>query len=348
MPKSHKLLDHPLVTYLVIGTFSLIAAYLLSMISGNAAKALTSDPILGFTFELGGAIAGFVSVFVISLFGFPRLHKLSRTESRSNDDAEEVSRKIIDSEEGRWERDLSNADTIFSGIVTLDMTKVNNDGTTREVDEILDSRIANNPEAATNLGKLFVKACDDTTGSQADIENKKLAREFLACYFVTSGASTVRALLLESNFRQQLVKSADEDNNVYVRTQLVRALANTIEKSDTEACRKFVEDFIGKDNVLVSGYAYVFSRECGEVVMKDLQSEWEKTYPGRKQCSFYAYLADDNKRLRYVATGLAGYVNDETSLELLRNNTRHRYDQVRICARSALARRAFTDAARGE
>ncbi|MBR9703560.1 hypothetical protein GOV10_05960 [Candidatus Woesearchaeota archaeon] len=270
------------------------------------------------------------------------------SEVVSRDKAEEASQEIIDHEEVRWESDLSQANTIFSGIVTLDMTKVKNDGTTREVDEILDSRITKNPVAAKNLVKLFSEARDDLIGSPTDHDNKKLTREFLACYFVTSGASTVRALLLESGFRQQLFKSAQEDNNVYVKTQLVRALANTIEKSNRETCIEFVKAFITKDNVLVSGYAYVFSQECGEDAIKDLQSAWEKTYQGTKQRSFYTYLADDNKRLRYVATGLAGYVNDETSLELLRDNTRDEYDQVRICARSALARRAFTVAAIGE
>ena len=40
MPKSQTLLDHPLVMYLVIGTFSLVAAYLFWMIGGNFAKVI--------------------------------------------------------------------------------------------------------------------------------------------------------------------------------------------------------------------------------------------------------------------------------------------------------------------
>lgn len=323
-----------------VGLLALVVLVTEVLLGLLAAKAEGND----FTMLVVGMLLVLGAVLFIVYKKSQGLH----SEVASRDEAEEASQEIIGREEARWESDLSQANTIFSGIVTLDMTKVKNDGTTREVDEILDSRITKNPEAATNLVKLFNDARDDSIGSPTDLENKELTREFLACYFVTSGASTVRALLLESGFRQQLFKCAQEDNNVYVKTQLVRALANTIEKSDRKACIEFVKAFITKDNVLVSGYAYVFSQECGGDAIKVLQSAWEKTYQGTKQRSFYAYLAGDNKRLRYVATGLAGYVNDETSLELLRNNTRDGYDQVRICARSALAQRTFTDAVKGE
>lgn len=263
-------------------------------------------------------------------------------DATSNDDADEASLQIIDSEEARWESDLSQADRIFAGLVSLDMTKVANDGTTREIDEILDSRITKNPDAARNLVKLFKEASDVTKGLPEDPKVKECVREFLACYFVTSGATTVRTLLLESDVRQQLFENAREDNNVYVRTQLVRALANTVQKSDRNACTAFVKDFIEDGNVLVSGFAYVFSTECDGVGMKDLQRAWEKTYQETKRRAFYGYLSDDSKRVRYVAADLAGYMNDETSNELLLTSTRDKYDYVRKCARSALARRAFT------
>ena len=81
MAKSQKLLDQPLVMYLVIGTFSCAAAYLFWMIGGNFAKVVSPETFLGVSFELGGAIAGFVSVFLVSLWAFKQLHKLSRTES---------------------------------------------------------------------------------------------------------------------------------------------------------------------------------------------------------------------------------------------------------------------------
>lgn len=81
MTKFQKLLDHPLVIYLVIGTFSIVAAFLFWKIGGNFARVLSAEPILGVSLELGGAIAGFVSVFIISLLVFKQLHKLLCKES---------------------------------------------------------------------------------------------------------------------------------------------------------------------------------------------------------------------------------------------------------------------------
>ena len=63
MSRYLELLDHPITRYLVIGMFSMLAAYLFWMIGGSFAKVLTEDSAIGVSFELGGAIAGFVSVF---------------------------------------------------------------------------------------------------------------------------------------------------------------------------------------------------------------------------------------------------------------------------------------------
>jgi len=249
------------------------------------------------------------------------------------------SKEIISYEEERWKSDKSRAETIYQGIITLDISKVKNNGTTREIDEILDSYFSKTPEVALKLVELFNYALDDSRGSPEDLENKKLTREFLACYFVTSATSTVRALLLESDFRERLFKSAQEDNNVYVKVQLVKALSNTIDKTNMKACKEFLQKFINNDNVLVSGFTYIFLLECGYVEFKVLQSTWEQAYQDSKHRNLYAYLADKNKRICYIATILAGYVNDQPSLLLLEKNTYHEYDQVRICARSSLARR---------
>ena len=184
----------------------------------------------------------------------------------------------IRSEEVRWDDSLSQADRIFKGLVALDMSKVANDGTTRETDEILDFRIGQNPNAARNLVKLFDDARDVAIGSPGDREIKEPVREFLACYFATSGASNVQSLLLEPSVRKQLFASARADTNVYVRAQLIRALASTIQKSDNNACTEFVKEFIEDKNVLVSGYAYVFSKECTGVGLMDLQRAWEERY----------------------------------------------------------------------
>lgn len=245
----------------------------------------------------------------------------------------------IHSEEVRWNDDLSQADRIFEGLVALDMSKVANNGTTREIDEILDFRVAQNPDAARNLVKLFDEARDIAIGSPKDREIKEPVREFLACYFVTSGASAVHSLLLEPSVRKQLFASARADTNVYVRTQLVRALANTIQKSDSNACTEFVKEFIEDKNVLVSGYAYVFSKECTGVSLVELQRAWEERYQSKEQYTLHDYLSHDSRRLRYIAAGLAGYVNDEKSKVYLQELTQDKYDYVRDCGRTALARR---------
>jgi hypothetical protein len=75
----------------------------------------------------------FLAIIVIGLF-FERYmqithsarlkHAAINAAGPPSSDVEEVSPEIIDSEEARWESDLSQANTIFSGIVTLDMTKV--------------------------------------------------------------------------------------------------------------------------------------------------------------------------------------------------------------------------------
>jgi hypothetical protein len=76
MGRIQRLLDQPLIMYLVIGTFSVVAAYLFWMIGGNFGKVVSDNHAIGVSFELGGAIAGFVSVFLVSLGTFKELHKL--------------------------------------------------------------------------------------------------------------------------------------------------------------------------------------------------------------------------------------------------------------------------------
>jgi len=76
MGRIQRLFDQPLVMYLVIGTFSVFTAYLFWMIGGNFAKVVSDKPLVGVGFELGGALAGFVSVLVVSLLVFKELHKL--------------------------------------------------------------------------------------------------------------------------------------------------------------------------------------------------------------------------------------------------------------------------------
>ncbi len=61
---------------MAIGTFSVVAAYILWKIGGNAAKVMSDNPAVGITFELGGAIAGFASVFYILRWAFKEFHEL--------------------------------------------------------------------------------------------------------------------------------------------------------------------------------------------------------------------------------------------------------------------------------
>jgi len=76
MGRFQRIFDHPITMYLVIGAFSVVAAYLFWMIGGNFGKVVSQEPALGVSFELGGAIAGFVSVFLVSLWAFKQLHQL--------------------------------------------------------------------------------------------------------------------------------------------------------------------------------------------------------------------------------------------------------------------------------
>lgn len=248
----------------------------------------------------------------------------------------------IRSEEVRWDDSLSQADKIFKGLMALDMSKVANNGTTRETDEILSFRISQNPNAARNLVKLFDDARDIAIGSPGDRKIKEPVREFLACFFVTSTASNVRSLLLEPSFRKQLFASARADSNVYVRTQLFRALASTIQKLDNNECTEFVKEFIEDKNVLVSGYAYLFSKKCTGVGLMDLQIAWEQRYQDTEKYKLHEYLSHANRRLRYISAGLLGYVNDEESKMYLEKLCQDEYDYVREGARTAIARRQIT------
>ncbi|MGH9760526.1 MAG: hypothetical protein ACREDR_42105 [Blastocatellia bacterium] len=74
MNKWARLLDHPLLMYLVIGSFSLGAAYLLWEL-GSAAG--LSGTRAGVSFQAGGSLAGFILVFYLSLSAFVRLHGLA-------------------------------------------------------------------------------------------------------------------------------------------------------------------------------------------------------------------------------------------------------------------------------
>jgi len=78
MSRVRVVLDHPVARYLVIATFSLLAAWLCWKLGGSFAKVVSPESVAGFTFELGGAVAGFVAVLLISLRVLERLEGAAR------------------------------------------------------------------------------------------------------------------------------------------------------------------------------------------------------------------------------------------------------------------------------
>jgi hypothetical protein len=82
MKRFQRGVDHPLVSYLVIGSFSLLSAWICWRLGGSVAQVVTPDAGLGATIELGGAVGGFAAMFLLSLWVFRKLHQL-RPATRS-------------------------------------------------------------------------------------------------------------------------------------------------------------------------------------------------------------------------------------------------------------------------
>jgi hypothetical protein len=78
MNRLQRSVDHPLVSYLVIGSFSLLSAWICWRLGGSVAEVVTPDAGVGATIELGGAVAGFAAMFLLSLWVFGKLHQLRR------------------------------------------------------------------------------------------------------------------------------------------------------------------------------------------------------------------------------------------------------------------------------
>jgi hypothetical protein len=67
-------LDHPVVRYLVIGVFSVVASIVLFLVGGSLAEISDNNQtLLGFSFKASGAIGGFFITFWMSLRAIPRL-----------------------------------------------------------------------------------------------------------------------------------------------------------------------------------------------------------------------------------------------------------------------------------
>lgn len=73
-----RLLERPVIIYLIIGFFSTCIAIILFKIGGSLAEITGQEKtILGISYKAGGALAGFILIFIISLRGFERLQKIS-------------------------------------------------------------------------------------------------------------------------------------------------------------------------------------------------------------------------------------------------------------------------------
>lgn len=78
-----KILYSPLVIYLVIGSFSLFAAWLMFQVGGSLAKISNQEnTFIGFSFEAGGVFAGFILFFWLSLRTIQDLRNSLPSESR--------------------------------------------------------------------------------------------------------------------------------------------------------------------------------------------------------------------------------------------------------------------------
>jgi len=76
-------LDVPLVSILVLGFFSLLAAGLMFLVGGSLAEVSDQEgKFFGFTFEAGGAIAGFVIVFVLVAHRLEQFRKSTPIEAK--------------------------------------------------------------------------------------------------------------------------------------------------------------------------------------------------------------------------------------------------------------------------
>jgi hypothetical protein len=82
MSRINALLDHPVTKFLVIGCFSVASAHLFWKLGGGLAKAVGKQEQFGVQFEVGGALAGFIIVFLVSVHVIKSLQPAARSEPR--------------------------------------------------------------------------------------------------------------------------------------------------------------------------------------------------------------------------------------------------------------------------
>lgn len=77
-----KILNHPILHYLVIAVISLICAIALFKLGGSLAEVTGNDnSIIGLSFKAGGAIAGFIIIFWLSQIVISKFNMQSQTTS---------------------------------------------------------------------------------------------------------------------------------------------------------------------------------------------------------------------------------------------------------------------------
>lgn len=78
------LLERPMVSYIIMGIFSSVAALIFFLIGGGVATVTgQGGTLIGVGFEAGGALAGFVIIFLLSSRVITNLRKMTPEEQRS-------------------------------------------------------------------------------------------------------------------------------------------------------------------------------------------------------------------------------------------------------------------------
>lgn len=129
------ILELPMVSFIVMGIFSTIAAIIFFQISGSVASVTAEDnQLLQASIEAGGALAGFIIVFSLSHRAYSRIRELDGGSSRRlreyilrvptngynpRDPGLLCQYKLYDQESGGWDQEWKRTAIIKGGEGTL-------------------------------------------------------------------------------------------------------------------------------------------------------------------------------------------------------------------------------------
>lgn len=139
-----RVFEHPVVTYLVIGLFSTCAAVILFKAGGSLAEITGQEnTLLGVSFKAGGALAGFILIFLMSVKAIERLGKIDKVvkerrinmklyligkpESFAHQDTTYVCKYSLFNEETGEKREFPAIHLWEAGYLTLHITEVGTD-----------------------------------------------------------------------------------------------------------------------------------------------------------------------------------------------------------------------------